>query len=118
MEVHFSFEDLKVYKKTLIFIDRVYSITNNFPKNEMYGLSSQFRRAANSIALNIAEGSGGGNKEFIRFISIAYKSLRECVVCIQIARMRNYITEDERVELRLMLDEIARMLSGLSQSLN
>ena len=116
MEVHFGFEDLKVYQKTLIFIDRVYSITNNFPQSEMCSLSSQFRRAANSIALNIAEGSGGSNKEFIRFIRIAYKSLRECVVCIQIAHMRNYITDEERIDLRMMLDEISRMLSGLSQS--
>ena len=117
MEVHFGFENLKVYQKTLVFIDKVYSITNNFPKNEMYSLSSQFRRAANSIALNIAEGSGGENKEFKRFIRIAYKSLRECVVCIQIARMRYYITDEERLELRKMLDEISRMLSGLNQSL-
>ena len=118
MEVHFGFEDLKVYQKSLIFIDRVYSITNNFPKSEIYTLSSQFRRAANSIALNIAEGSGGGDKEFIRYIGIAYRSLRECVVCIQIGHMRNYITDIERAELRKMLDEISRMLSGLRESLS
>ena len=117
MEVHFGFEDLKVYQKTLIFIDRVYSITNNFPKSELYSLTSQFRRAANSIALNLGEGSGGTSTEFIYFIRIAFRSLRECIVCIQIAFNRNYISNVERDELRNMLDEIARMLSGLSKSL-
>jgi four helix bundle protein len=117
MEAHFGFEDLQVYKKTIVFIDRVYLITNNFPKSEIYSLTSQFRRAANSIALNIGEGSGGTKKEFIAFIRIAFRSLQECVVCIDIAKMRNYITDDERILLRSMLGEISRMLSGLSKSL-
>jgi len=75
METHFSFENLQVYQKALQFIDKVYLLTSSFPQFEMYTLTSQFRRAANSIALNIGEGSGGTKKEFIRYIGIAYRSL-------------------------------------------
>jgi four helix bundle protein len=117
MDTHFSFENLQVYQKALLFIDRVYLVTKDFPNSELYSLSSQFKRAGNSIALNIGEGSGGTKREFINFIRIAFRSLRECVVCIQIARMRNYISLEEQNRLRNMLAEISRMLSGLSQSL-
>ncbi len=67
----FNFEDLEVYNKSLLFIDFVYKINKGFPKEESYGLISQFRRADISIALNIAEGSGGSKKEFSRYLVIA-----------------------------------------------
>lgn len=54
----FDFESLELYKKSLDYIDFVYDVTNKFPKDELYGLTSQFRRAANSISLNVAEGYG------------------------------------------------------------
>ena len=60
----------------------MYEITKEFPRQEIYGLTSQFRRAAVSIALNIAEGSGGTKREFSRYLVIASNSLKECVVCI------------------------------------
>jgi four helix bundle protein len=117
METHFKFEELIVYQRTLVFINKVYDVTANFPPSELYSLTSQFKRAANSIALNIGEGSGGTKKEFAQFIRIAFRSLRECVVCIQIATMRNYIDAKENSELRNQLVEISKMLSGLSKSL-
>jgi four helix bundle protein len=117
MDSHFQFEDLKVYQKTLLFIDRVYEVTSKFPQVELYSLTSQFKRAANSIALNIGEGSGGTKKEFAYFIRIAFRSLRECVVCIQIAEMRKYIDAEIKIELRSILAEISKMLSGLAKSL-
>ena len=58
VKVKFAFEDLKVYQKALDFVDSVYSISSTFPKEEKYGLASQFTRASTSIALNIAEGAG------------------------------------------------------------
>ena len=86
--MNFKFEELEVYKKSLIFIDVVYELTKEFPRQENYGLTSQFRRAAVSIALNIAEGSGGTKKEFSRYLVIASNSLKECVVCIRLLKIR------------------------------
>lgn len=57
-EVKFSFEELRVYQKSLDFVDEVYKITKEFPNDERFGLTTQYRRAAQSIALNIAEGAG------------------------------------------------------------
>ena len=69
-EVSFDFEGLSVYQKALDFIDEVYKQTESFPKKELYGLSSQFIRAACSISLNIAEGKGDSNAQFNRFLNI------------------------------------------------
>ncbi|MDT0642713.1 four helix bundle protein [Zunongwangia sp. F363] len=73
----FNFEELKVYQKTLVFIDEIYADTKAFPKEEVYGLTSQFRRAAISIALNITEGAGSSNPEFRRYLQIALNSVKE-----------------------------------------
>lgn len=77
----FNFEKLVVYQKALDYVDYVYTLTNKFPKEEIFGLSSQFKRAANSIALTIGEGSGGTTNEFRNFIRISFRSLNERVVC-------------------------------------
>ena len=113
----FNFESLLVYQKALDYIDFVYLMTSKFPKDEVFGLTSQFKRASNSIALNIGEGSGGTIPEFKNFIRISYRSLNECVVCTTIAKRRNYITEKQNQESREKLLEITRMLSGLKKSL-
>jgi four helix bundle protein len=110
----FNFEKLKVYHKS---IDFVYELTSKFPKSEIYNLVSQFNRASTSVALNIGEGSGGTEKEFINFIRIAFKSLNECIVCSTISMRRNYITKKEDDECREKLSEISKILSGLSNSL-
>jgi len=113
----FRFEELDVYQKSILFTDHVYVITKDFPKLENYGLTSQFRRAAVSIALNIAEGSGGSKKEFSRYLVIASNSLKECVVCITIARNQNYITSEDQNKMRTDLIEISKMISGLKKYL-
>lgn len=113
----FSFENLKVYQKALDYVDLVYTYTADFPKNEIYGLTSQFKRAANSIALNIGEGSGGTKNEFINFIRISYRSMEECVVCTTLAHRRKFINEKQFLESRSKLLEIAKMLSGLKRSI-
>ena len=79
-ELQFSFENLQVYQKSLEFVDLVYEVTKEFPKSELYNLTSQFKRAAVSIALNIAEGAGDTNAQFSRFLQIALDSVKECVV--------------------------------------
>ena len=116
-KIKFSFEDLKVYQKALEFIDITYKATNNFPKNEDYALSSQFKRASVSIALNIAEGSGDTNAQFNRFLNISNGSIKECVVCSTIAKRLNYLSEDDDYNNRLRLEELSKMTSGLQKYL-
>ena len=116
-EIKFSFEDLKVYQKALDFIDNTYKATNNFPKNEDYALSSQFRRASISIALNIAEDSGDTNAQFNRFLNISNGSIKECVVCSTIAKRLNYLSQEDDYNNRLRLEELSKMTSGLQKYL-
>lgn len=113
----FNFENLIVYQKALDYIDLVYILTDKFPKDEIFGLTSQFKRAANSIALNIGEGSGGTKNEFANFIRISYRSMEECVVCTTLAHRRKFINEKQFMESRTKLLEIARMLNGLRKSI-
>ena len=118
MENHFSFEDLKVYQRTINFIDEVYVVTKKYPDSEKFNLVSQFQRAAVSISLNIAEGNGASNKENLKYLGIASRSLKECVVCITISQRRQYFDETKHRELRNELAEIGKMLSGLIRYLN
>jgi len=116
-EILFKFENLKVYQKALDYIDWVYGITKHFPKDELFGLTSQFRRASQSIALNIAEGAGENKKQFVRYLTIAKGSLRECVVCTTIAKRQRFIDDETENYSRLKLEEKSRMISGLIKSL-
>ena len=116
-EVIFNFEKLKVYQKSLDFIDFVYNTTKTFPNDERYGLTSQYRRAAISIALNISEGHGDTNPQFNRYLSIAWDSIKECVTCSTIAKRRNFISEETNIETQTKLEELAKMISGLKRRL-
>ena len=116
-KVHFNFEDLKVYQKALDFADHVYSLTAKFPKHEIYGLSSQFNRAAVSIALNTSEGSGNTDAQFHKYLQIADDSLRECLTCSTISLRRGYISEEENQKSRLLLLEIFKMIKSLQKYL-
>lgn len=98
----------RLTKKALVFVDKIYLITNEFPSDEKFNLTSQLRRAAISIALNIAEGSASTRKNFNRFLSIASGSVRECIVCISIAQRQNFISAQAECELRKDLIEISK----------
>lgn len=113
----FNFEKLDVYQKAIDFINEVYSVTNDFPKGEMFGLISQFRKAAVSISLNIAEGSARTKKDFNRFLDMARGSVFESVTILQISEKRKYISQLGFNELRSRLVDISKMLSGLKRSL-
>lgn len=99
-EEGFDFENLVVYQKSLDYIDFIYEITNKFPSTEKFGLVNNFRRAAQSIALNIGEGSGGTKAEFKNFLRISRRSIRECIVSTTISKRRGFITDKEAVESR------------------
>ena len=113
----FNFEKLDVYEKSIDFVNQVYLATKNYPKEEMFGLTNQFRRAAVSISLNIAEGSAKTKKDFNRFVDMARGSVFECVAILQISERLSYISQLQFDELRDKLVEISKMLSGLKRSL-
>ena len=92
----FKFENLIIWQKAMDLGEEINTITNKFPAKELYNLSSQIRRAADSVALNISEGSiGQSNPEFKKFMGYSIRSLAEVVTCIHKAQRREYITESE-----------------------
>ena len=113
----FNFENLDVYKKANIFVNQIYSLTKGYPKEEMFGLTSQLRRAAVSIPLNIAEGSARSKKEFARFIDVAKGSISECVTILEISLKQQYVNKKQMEEFKQQLVELSKMLSGLKRSL-
>ncbi len=91
----FRFEELKIWQRAFELSNEVDLLAKEFPKNEMYSLSSQMKRAADSVVLNIAEGCTGQSKaEFNRFLGIALRSAIEVVACLFMAKARNYVTEE------------------------
>ena len=92
----FKFDELIIWQKAMDFGETITAMAHSFPKNEIYNLSSQIRRAVDSIALNIAEGSiGQTNKEFKKFMGYSIRSLAEVVTCLHKAKRRAYISEKE-----------------------
>ena len=116
-EDQFKFEDLKVYQKSLEFMDLVYETTRPYPIDERFNLTSQFRSASLSLSLNIAEGHGATNKQNLHYLDIASRSLKECVVCTTASLRRNYIDDNKHGELRCELVTIKKMISGLANYL-
>lgn len=117
-EFHFKFEDLIVYQKAIEFGEIVHSQISTFPKIEDYRLSAQFARAADSIAFNIAEGSGSSDASFLNYLRIARDSSRECVAATTKALLRNYISFEQSEKNREILVEIIKMLTALMKHLN
>ncbi len=108
--------NLEVWKRAIKFVTDIYKITDKFPENEVYGLSQQMRKSAVSIPSNIAEGAGrNSTREFLKFLSIAQGSISELETQLIIANNLGYI---KGIEIALKeLDEISKMLIGLSNSL-
>ena len=90
----FKFEKLIIWQNAMSFGEDIFKISQNFPKSEIYNLTSQINRAVDSIALNISEGSiEQSNPEFRRFLGYAIRSLAEVVTCLHKAKRRAYISE-------------------------
>ena len=93
-------------------------LIKKFPREERFELTSQFKRAADSIALNIAEGSSGTDKQFHNYLGNAWHSAHECVSCSSKAQMRNYITVEEDEENRRMITELSKMITTLRRRIS
>ena len=92
----FKFEKLRIWHTAMDFGELIFEASGNFPVDEKYNLISQIRRAVDSIALNIAEGSTGqSNKEFQKFIGYSLRSLSEVVTCLHKAKRRKYLTDSD-----------------------
>ena len=114
----FSFENLEVYEKARALVSDVYRIQNDLPKEERFGLGDQIRRAAVSILANLAEGSGRQSiKEKVHFVEISYGSLMEVFCELQTACDIGYMKEEQLNALRQQFTDIAKMLSGLRNSM-
>lgn len=94
--MEFKFEKLIIWQKAMELGEDLHKLSYKFPKDEIYNLTSQIRRAVDSIALNISEGSiGQSNPEFKKFMGYSNRSLAEVVTCLHKAKRREYITNDE-----------------------
>ena len=113
-----SYKELDVWKKSMDLVEICYKITSEFPKEELYSLTNQIRRAAISIPSNIAEGqSRWSTKEFLRFLSITKGSLSELETQLLLAQRLKYLSEEKLFIITELTNEIEKMISGLRKSL-
>jgi four helix bundle protein len=114
----FKFEKLIVWQKAVDVSFNIDKLTKTFPKDELFILSAQIKRAADSISLNIAEGSTGqSNAEFNKFLGYALRSNIEVVGCLYLAQKRNLIQPDDFTKLYQQCEEILVMLNSLRKTL-
>jgi len=124
----YNYEDLLVWsstdmtlvspQKSMDLVERVYLKTKTFPSDELYGLTSQLRRAVTSIPLNIAEGQGrGSSKDFKRFLIVSRGSAYEVNTILQICLRLKYVNDEEYGDFREDIIQITKMISGLIKSL-
>ncbi len=113
-----SFRDLHVWQKSKVLVKTIYTISNSFPKDEIYGLTNQLRRSAVSVPSNIAEGYGRGSRtDYLRFLKIASGSLFELETQIEIACDLEFIDQLTRQRVISDSNEIERMLASLIKKL-
>lgn len=114
-----SFYDLTVWQRSIEMTTLIYEMTAAFPKSEIYGLTSQMRRAAVSVASNIAEGAGRGSKaEFRQFLNMARGSNCELQTQLVIASNLGMAAKDRIETARSLSHEVGRMLNGLLASIS
>jgi len=113
-----DYSQLIAWQKAMDFVEAVYRASKSFPKDEMFGLTSQIRRAAVSIPSNIAEGqSRRSSREFVHFLAVAKGSLSEAETQLMIAGRLGYIRNDDLSKLLEKAGELGRVVNGLSNAI-
>jgi len=113
----FRFEDLRIYNKSMEYIDWVYSRVNTFPTNSSQNLGSRFQNSSEAIAMNISEGSARNKSQFIYYLKMAKSSVRECVVYTTLSYKQGLINDIDVNESRNYLMEMTKMIGALIGSL-
>jgi len=109
-----SFDKLLVWQRAHSLVLKIYEVTNSFPKEEIWGLTSQIRRAAVSVPSNIVEGKArGSRKDFKRFLLIARGSLEEVKYQSLLAKELKYMNEEQYEEITVMIEDVGRLLGGM-----
>jgi four helix bundle protein len=112
-------KDLEVWKKSIDFVASIYKLTSDYPKHELYGLTSQIRRCAVSIPSNIAEGAARNHdNEFRQFLYISLGSAAELETQLIISNKLGFVDNSKSQELIAELNTISKMLQGLIKSIN
>lgn len=106
-------DEYEVFKISHDFTLEIYNISKKFPREEIYGLTNQIRRAAYSIPMNLKEGSAGTESEFFRYVRIAYSSKEEVDYQLMLARDLKYISQETWKDLSDRLNRIGKMLYGI-----
>lgn len=117
-QTFFRFEDLRIYDKSLAYIDWVYDVTRMIPDESAKDLISRFNAAAQAISIYIAEGSARNKTQFVSYLKMAKSVIRECVVYTTIAENQAFLTETLVEESRGQLMEMTKMIGALIGSLN
>ncbi len=113
-----NYRDLQVWQKSIEWVEAIYNVSKNFPQDERFGLTSQVRRAAVSVATNIAEGAERTSTgEFLQFLGIARGSLAEVETLLILAERLGFLRTEQRDTLLAQASEIGKMLVGLQRSL-
>lgn len=111
-----SHRELRVWKAAIALVREIYQSTSRFPKEEIYGLTSQMRRAAISVPANIAEGAArAGSKELARFLSIASGSLAELDTLLEVSKELGFVRES--TDLQSRIDEVSALVLALTKSI-
>ncbi|MES2447791.1 MAG: four helix bundle protein [Bacteroidota bacterium] len=114
----FKFEELKVWQISLLLSDEIDAATKYFPKTELFSLTTQIKKAADSVNLNIAEGCMGQSKaEFSRFLTYSVRSGLEVVSCLFMARNRNYMPIERFNYFYNEYEQLCKMINALKNSL-
>ena len=115
----FKFEKLEVWQESVELTKLIHEVSLKFPKEELYILTSQIKRAADSVSLNIAEGSTGqSNPEFSRFLGYSIRSAIEVIGCIYIAKSRKIISEEDFKIIYDFTDNLVKRIQALRNTLN
>jgi four helix bundle protein len=112
-----GYRELVVWQKAMDLVVQVYELTRRFPREEMYGLSAQMRRAAVSVPSNIAEGQGrGAGSDFVYFLRIGQGSIQELETQVLLAARLDYVSSADTDRILLLSSEVAKLLRGLRAS--